>query len=57
MIERKVQTEFGEYTEKVNHGYVVHSGYLCIDAFKDVPEHEYWEKCPCCGLKTKDLAV
>lgn len=53
MITRLVHSEFGTYTEKVNHGYVVHSDYFCIDAYEPVSEHEYWEKCPCCGLQPK----
>ena len=53
MIEVTVQTEFGSYTQKLNHGYPTHTDYFCIDAYEYVPEHEHWEKCPCCGLKPK----
>lgn len=53
MIHKEVTTEFGTYIVKYNHGYTVHTDYFCIDAYEPVPEHEYWEKCPCCGLKPK----
>lgn len=53
MIEVTIHTEFGSYQQKMNHGFPVHSGYFCIDAYKDVPEDEHWEKCPCCHLKPK----
>ncbi len=53
MIHKEVTTEFGTYIVKYNHGYTVHTGYFCIDAYEPVPEHEHWEKCPCCGLKPK----
>lgn len=53
MVLQEVTTEFGTYDVKYNHGFPVHSGYFCIDAYQDVPEHEYWEKCPCCGLQPK----
>ena len=53
MIETVVQTEFGTYTKKTNHGYTVHTDYFCIDDYTDVPEYENWENCPCCGLQPK----
>jgi hypothetical protein len=53
MIEVRVESEFGSYRQKRNHGFPVHSDYFCIDSYKDVPEDEHWEKCPCCGLKPK----
>ena len=53
MIEVTVETEFGSYTQKLNHGYPVHSDYFCIDAYIDAPEYQQWESCPCCGLRPK----
>lgn len=53
MIEITVDSEFGSYKQKQNHGYAVHIDYFCIDAYQDVSEHEHWERCPCCNLKPK----
>lgn len=53
MIHKEVTTELGTYVVKYNHGFPVHSDYFCIDAYQPVPEHEFWEKCPCCGLQPK----
>lgn len=56
MIEQKVcceWEEYGPYIQKVNHGYVVHYDYFCIDDYQDVPEDRHWSECPCCGLKPK----
>lgn len=52
MIYKTIYSEFGEYVQKYNQGYKVHSYYDCIDAFK-IPEEGYWMSCPCCGLKPK----
>ena len=32
MIEVVVKSEWGQYTQKLNHGYPVHTDYFCIDA-------------------------
>lgn len=53
MIEQMIHCEFGGYAEKVNQGYVVHSGYFCIDAYEEKRTYRNWEKCPCCNLKPK----
>lgn len=53
MIEKIIESEFGDYKQNINHGYVVHSDYFCIDAYEAVPEDEHWEKCPCCNLTPK----
>lgn len=53
MITKQVESEFGSYTIKLNHGYQVCTGHFCIDAFVDVPEDQHWEKCPCCGCTPK----
>ena len=53
MVEVVVKSEWGEYTQKLNHGYPVHTDYFCIDAYEAVTEDEYWEKCPCCNLKPR----
>lgn len=53
MIEVVVNSVWGQYTQKLNHGYHVHTGYFCIDSYKEVSDDKHWEKCPCCGLKPK----
>lgn len=53
MITRSVTTEFGTYKIKYNHGFEVHSDYMCIDSYIS-PEHvDDWMNCPCCNLKPK----
>jgi len=51
MITKQVNSEFGQYTQKFNHGHRVNTYYKCIDAYTD-PEGE-WLNCPCCGLRPK----
>lgn len=47
MIEKQIHSEWGDYTQKYNHGYEVHSYVCCIDAYKETD----WQECPCCELK------
>ncbi len=52
MVEQTVNSEFGEYKLKLNHGHRVNRGYASdLDFYKHV-EGE-WLDCPCCGLKPK----
>ena len=39
MIEVVVNSEWGQYKQKLNHGYPVHTDYLCIDAYDAVPDY------------------
>lgn len=52
MITKEIQSEFGNFKIKVNHGYEVHSNHFCIDAYQE-PKNGDWLKCPCCGLTPK----
>lgn len=49
MITVTVNGEFGEYKQKMNHGYRVNFTYQCCDFYKDTD----WQECPCCRLKPK----
>ena len=53
MIEKIINSDFGSYTQKYNHGYKVNTDYNCIDSFKDPEDGKEWSNCPCCGLKPK----
>lgn len=53
MIVKTIETEFGSYEQKHNHGYTVHTDYFCIDAYKTPENIDDWMNCPCCGLKPK----
>jgi len=53
MEKRTVVTEFGEYVEYSNHGYVVHGSHFCIDAYQYVAADQEWLFCPACNLKPK----
>ena len=53
MIVKEIKTEFGNYNQKINHGYNVHCDYMCIPAFEDVESPELWSECPCCKLKPR----
>lgn len=53
MIEKLVESEFGSYKQKLNHGYPVHTSYFCIDAYEEKRTYRLWENCPCCGLKPR----
>ena len=52
MITKKVSCEFGDFNKKINHGYNVYGGYMCIDAYVE-PKAGEWSNCPCCGLTPK----
>jgi len=52
MIEQTVNSEFGEYKLKLNHGHRVNISYASdLDFYK--PVEDEWLDCPCCGLKPK----
>lgn len=58
MIDVIVQTEFGNYPQKMNHGYRVNHSYYCIDVYvfpeeDNLVEKGEWISCPCCNLKPK----
>jgi len=53
LITKKIETEFGSYEQKYNHGYEVHTDYFCIDAYETPENVDDWMNCPCCGLKPK----
>jgi len=50
MIEVKIQSEFGEYTQRLNHGHKVNWDYTCTDAYQPTADNQEWSKCPCCNL-------
>lgn len=53
MIKKLVETEFGGFLAKYNHGYLVTNSYKCILAYKSPENESEWSYCPCCGLKPK----
>lgn len=53
MITKTITSEWGTYQQRCNHGYKVHSDYMCIDAYEDPKDVDKWMSCPCCNLKPK----
>ena len=56
MITKELNSEFGAYEQKYNHGYKVSSFVkepICIDVFVEPNNPDMWLNCPCCGLKPK----
>lgn len=58
MIEVEINSDFGSYKQKLNHGHKVNFSIDCIDAYSSPHEKEFdngkhWSNCPCCGLKPK----
>ncbi len=52
MIEVIVNSEFGSYRKKLNHGHAVFERwYRCTDAYEVLPDDSGWSECPCCNLK------